>query len=74
VKIWLFIAGLYVRAELFEDAGGAIEEAQKLVESFEMEVGAEHASVRRFFEKGWAGGKSVDGLWGDVWAAVSGSA
>ena len=72
VKIWLFIAGLYVRAELFEDAGGAVDEAYKLAESFEMEVGAEHSSARRFFEKGWAGGKSVDGLWGDVWAAVSG--
>ena len=71
VKIWLFIAGLYVRAELFEDAGGAVDEAEKLVDSLELEVGAEHASARRFYEKGWTGGKSVDGLWGDVWAAVS---
>lgn len=71
VKIWLFIAGMYVRADLFDDAAGAIDEAFKLVESFELEVGAEHASARRFFEKGWAGGKSLDGLWGDVWAAVS---
>ena len=71
VKIWLFIAGLYVRADLFEDAAGAVAEAEKLVESFESEIGANHASARRFFEKGWAGGKSVDGLWGDVWGAVS---
>ena len=70
-KIWLFIAGLYVQADLFDDSGSAIDEAYKLVESFEMEVGAEHSSARRFFEKGWAGGKSVDELWADVWAAVS---
>lgn len=74
VKIWLFIAGLYVRADLFDDAGGAIDEAHKLVESFDMEIGAEHASARRFFEKGWAGGKCVDELWADVWAAVRPSA
>lgn len=70
-KIWLFIAGLYLRADLFDDCGGAIEEAHKLVESFEGEVGAEHASARRFHEKGWASDKSVDQLWADVWAAVS---
>ena len=71
VEIWLFIASLYLRADLFDDAEGAIIEANKLVESFEIEVGAEHSSARRFFEKGWAGGKSVDQLWADFWAAVS---
>jgi hypothetical protein len=71
VKIWLFIAGLYVRADLFDDSGSAIDEAYKLVESFEMEVGVEQSSATRFFHKGWAGGKSVDELWADVWASVS---
>ena len=60
VKVWLFIAGVYLRAGDLDDASAAIDEANKLVESFEIEVGAEKSSARRFFEKGWAGGKSVD--------------
>ena len=70
IKVWLFIAGMYLRADLLDDAGSAIDETNKLVESFEVEIGMEHSSARRFFEKGWAGGKSVDELRGDVWAAV----
>ncbi|KAL9093319.1 MAG: hypothetical protein Q9165_004060 [Trypethelium subeluteriae] len=40
VKVWLFIAGLYTRAALMEDAKGAVDEAQKLVEGLEMQRGA----------------------------------
>ncbi|KAK3717835.1 hypothetical protein LTR37_005606 [Vermiconidia calcicola] len=68
-KVWLFIGGLYLRADLFDDAGAAVNEAVKLVESFEVEFGAEQVTARRLFHKGWAGGKSVDDLWADVWAA-----
>lgn len=71
VDVWLFIAELYIRAESFEDAAGAIEEANKLVESFEAEVGAEDSSAKGFYDKSWGGGKSVDELWADVWSAVS---
>lgn len=71
VKVWLFIAGLYMRADLYDDANGAIDEASRLVESFEADKGAVHANARRLFEKGWGSGKSVDELWADVWSAVS---
>ncbi|GAB7362401.1 hypothetical protein MBLNU230_g2725t1 [Neophaeotheca triangularis] len=69
VEIWLFIAGLYLRADLFDDAKGAVDEAFKLVEAFEVEIATEHSSAKHLFEKGWGGGKGVDALWGDVWAA-----
>ncbi|KAF2484622.1 hypothetical protein BDY17DRAFT_132265 [Neohortaea acidophila] len=69
VKIWLFTAGLYLRAELLDDASSAIDEAHQLVGAFEIEVGAELSSARRFFDKGWGGGNSVDALWAETWSA-----
>ncbi|KAF2764277.1 hypothetical protein EJ03DRAFT_386079 [Teratosphaeria nubilosa] len=69
VGVWLFIAGLYVRAEFYDDAQGAINEAYSLVETFEAEKAAASANARTLFEKGWGAGKSVDALWGDVYAA-----
>jgi len=71
VKVWLFIDELYVRAEMLDDASGAVEEAGKLVEAFELEVGKEESSAKGFFWKGWGGGNGVDGLWAEVWCAVS---
>lgn len=73
VNVWLFIAELYIRADSLDDASGAIEEAHKLVESFEAEVAAEDSSAKSFYDKGWGGGKSVDELWADVWSLVSSS-
>ena len=72
VNVWLFVAGLYIRAEMYEDAGGAVDEALSFVETFEVDKGAEQANARKLFEKGWGGGRSVDELWGDVYSAVSG--
>lgn len=71
VKVWLFIAELYVRAESLEDAAGAIQEAHKLVESFEAEVAAAESSARAFYSKKWGGGNSVDELWAAVLSSVS---
>ncbi|KAK1823413.1 hypothetical protein LTR12_002262 [Friedmanniomyces endolithicus] len=68
VKVWLFVAALYVRAGFFEDAGGAVEEAQRLVEAFEREKSAQNSNALALFQKGWGGGKSVDELWADVWS------
>ncbi|KAM0719420.1 hypothetical protein Q7P37_005325 [Cladosporium fusiforme] len=68
VNIWLFIAELYIRAESFDDASGAVEEAHKLVESFELEVAVEDSSAKSLQYKGWGGGKSTDELWADVWS------
>ena len=71
VKVWLFIAELYVRAESLDDAAGAIQEAHKLVESFEAEVAATESSARAFYSKTWGGGNSIDELWADVLSSVS---
>jgi hypothetical protein len=71
VKLWLFIAELYIRAESLDDASGAIQEAHKLVESFEAEVAAVESSARAFYFKTWGGGDSVDELWADILSSVS---
>lgn len=71
VTIWIFISGLYSRAKMFEDANDAVKEAFKLVETFESEVAQESSTSKAFAGKGWGGGKSVEELWADVYAAVS---
>lgn len=70
-SIWLFICGLYTRAEMHDDAKDAVTEAHKLVESFEAEVAHESSTSKAFADRGWGGGKSVEHLWADVYAAVS---
>ncbi|KAK4569963.1 hypothetical protein LTR86_002933 [Recurvomyces mirabilis] len=69
VNVWLFVAGLYVRAGFYDDAAGAVEESVRLVEAFEAEKEAQQANALALYQKGWGGGKSVDELWGDVLAA-----
>lgn len=71
VDIWLFISGLYSRAQMHQDAREAVAEAMKLVEAFEAEVSQESSTAKSLSEKGWGGGKSVEELWGDAFAAVS---
>ena len=70
-SIWLFICGLYTRAGMQDDAKDAVTEAHKLVEAFEAEVAQESSTSKAFADRGWGGGKSVEELWGDVYAAVS---
>ncbi|WPG97453.1 Hypothetical protein R9X50_00022800 [Acrodontium crateriforme] len=69
VRTWLFIAGLYLRADLHDDAQGALEEAARLVESFEVKRAHHDSSAKAFFNQGWGGGSSVDALWADVYSA-----
>ncbi|CAK1366178.1 hypothetical protein CB0940_09396 [Cercospora beticola] len=71
IKTWLFVAGLYLRADSAEDAENAVERASKLVESLEVEIGsgADGINAQRLFEKGWGSSKSIDELWADVWSA-----
>lgn len=71
VGIWLFIAGLYLHADLHDDCSGAVMEAHKLAELAESDAAAENANARKLYEKKWGGERSVDRLWADVWAAVS---
>jgi tetratricopeptide (TPR) repeat protein len=71
VDIWLFISGLYSRAQMFQDAREAVAEALKLVDAFELEVSQESSTAKTLSTKGWGGGKSVEELWADAFAAVS---
>lgn len=71
IRVWLVIAGLFRRAEMFEDCRGAIAEAQKLVQGLEVAEGEASASSAVSSQSpGWAERKSTDELWGDVWAEV----
>lgn len=66
--IWIFIAELYIRAQMFEDAKEAVQEAIKLVASFEAEVLHGSASTKALSEIGWGVGKCVEELWADSYA------
>ncbi|RFU33913.1 hypothetical protein B7463_g2397, partial [Scytalidium lignicola] len=68
VKVWLLIAGFYRRAAVYDDAKGAIEEAQKLVEGLEAGMLQDSSANVTVNDAGWGGGKSVKELWGDVYA------
>ncbi|KAF2200610.1 hypothetical protein GQ43DRAFT_66342 [Delitschia confertaspora ATCC 74209] len=68
-SIWIFISGLYTRAKMYDDASGAVGEALKLIEIFELEVAQESSSSKAFADPGWGGGKSVEELWADAYAA-----
>ncbi|KAF3035898.1 hypothetical protein E8E12_001138 [Didymella heteroderae] len=69
VDIWIFTAGLYARAQGFEDARDAVAEALKLVETFENELSLDFSTAKALVEKGWGGGKSVEELWADAYTA-----
>ncbi|KAJ4339480.1 hypothetical protein N0V87_003178 [Didymella glomerata] len=69
VDIWIFTAGLYARAQAFEDARDAVAEALKLVETFENELSLEFSTAKALADKGWGGGKSVEELWADAYNA-----
>lgn len=71
VDIWVFTAGLYARAQAFEDARDAAAEALKLVETFENELSLEFSTAKALADKGWGGGKSVEELWADAYNVVS---
>lgn len=70
VKVWLLVAGFYRRAEMFEDAKGAIDEAYKLVERQEVDVSRDTSGNVTIHNGGWGSQKSVEELWGDVWSEV----
>lgn len=73
VQAWLFISGLYIRAEMYDDAQSAVQNAAKFVEMLEIELAGSESgtNARRLFHKGWGGGESIDALWADVWSTVS---
>ena len=71
VSIWVFISRLYARAHMYQDGREAVAEALTLVETFEAEVCVESGTAKALADEGWGGGKSVEELWADVFAAVS---
>lgn len=71
IEVWLFIASLYMRADMLDDASGAIDEASELTRLLENEIAKETSSAKAFASVQWGSGKSVEQLWADVWAQVS---
>ena len=68
VKIWLMIAALYRRGNMFEDSREACDEAAKVAMKIEGMVAAVESSARAFSDGGWGGGsKSSDEVWADVY-------
>jgi tetratricopeptide (TPR) repeat protein len=66
VTIWLVIAKLYRRANLFDDSREACDEAAKATQKIESLVASVESSARAFSDAGWGGGKSSDEVWADV--------
>jgi tetratricopeptide (TPR) repeat protein len=70
IGLWLFISGMYCRSGLFDDSKDALDEAEQLVRSLELEKSKITSSAKGFSEAGWGGGKSVDELMSDVLSQV----
>ncbi|KAL2068293.1 hypothetical protein VTL71DRAFT_16391 [Oculimacula yallundae] len=68
VKVWLLISGFYRRASMYEDARGALEEAENLVRSAEIDVSKDTTGNVSINNAGWGGGKTVQQLWADVYS------
>jgi cargo-transport protein YPP1 len=66
VKIWLVVARLYRRANLFDDSREACDETAKAAQKIESLVASVESSARAFADAGWGGGESSDEVWADV--------
>lgn len=69
IEIWLLVADLYIREELYSDAQSAGDEAFKLTDSLQSDVAATGSSARSFDERDWGAGRSISRLIADVWAS-----
>lgn len=70
-KIWNFITGLYIDADLLADAKEASEEARRLVEALEADLAEQDSSVQHFQDPGWSGCPSLEDLWAEVYLKVT---
>ncbi|KAI9892326.1 MAG: hypothetical protein M1814_001526 [Vezdaea aestivalis] len=68
IKVWLLIATLYRRTQLFEDCRGAIHEATKIIEELEQGLLQDPNWSKLLDTPGWGCAKSISELWGDVMA------
>ncbi|KAI9784010.1 MAG: hypothetical protein M1816_001092 [Peltula sp. TS41687] len=66
IKIWLFIAGLYRRATLYEDAKGAIDEALTVLECLEGKITAESSTFGAWAVNDESLSRRIDELRADV--------
>lgn len=71
IKVWLLISGFYRRASMFEDAKGAIDEAETMIKNLETEVSKDTNSSFSISDAGWGAGKGVAELWSDIESEVS---
>lgn len=71
IKVWLYIANLYIEASMAHDAKEAIQEAYSLIEHLETEVSKKDSSVKAFQERQWGDIGSVEEMWADVYSKVS---
>ncbi|KAI1317721.1 hypothetical protein F5Y16DRAFT_144946 [Xylariaceae sp. FL0255] len=69
-RVWLMIASFYRRSELYSDAKGAVEEAQKLVEVLKGEVSKDTTGIVSSTNPGWGGRISLEELAADVHAEL----
>ena len=70
-RIWLFVAALYRRARMLEDARQAVDEAFKQAKLVEAAVVARGtSSVKEFEDPCWGGMPSVEEIWADAYAEV----
>jgi cargo-transport protein YPP1 len=74
IKVWLLVSGFYRRAGMPDDAKASVGEAQKLVQLLETDVAKDTSGAVSLRNPGWAGRRSVDELWADVWAEAGGLA
>lgn len=66
VEIWLFIAGLYRRADLLQDAEDALRQAQQTASEMELEVSKTAAGYDAFSQPAWGRAKTIERLFADI--------
>jgi hypothetical protein len=70
VRVWLLIAGFYRRAELYGDANGAVDEAEKLVIDLATDITKDTSGTVSIDIAGWGNKKSIEEMWADIYSEV----
>jgi tetratricopeptide (TPR) repeat protein len=68
--IWIFISGLYRKANMVDDARSAINEALQLAQKIETFAAANHSSSRSFQLSAVGGAPSSDQIFADAYAEL----
>lgn len=71
IRVWLFVADLFNRGGMYDDAWGALQEATSLCKQLEADALRKSISARAVSTSGqWLAMESVDDLWADVSSAT----